>query len=542
MATLLVCEDERIIRKRIVNAVDWRGHGVERVLEAEKAEEAEEIASRESVDILLTDIRLPGSSGLDLVQRLRDRGLDVNVIVITGYSEFDYAHTSVKLQVDDYILKPVRATKIAESVRRSLERRQERQQKDERLLELRRQIEENRETLRDKLFQDLLSNYTGQGLSSTVEYLGLGEFFRAPITVAVFHLEWTDRRQEEEGEAGAPGEDRYLLANLCMDDAVRKSLRESGLEFRLLNYRMNRLVCFISGGAGYFTGIAQKLLTDHGCGAEVGVTIGVGTAYSGMQGAVVSYREAMRAAKLSYLYGTGGLFFYRDVEQGSQGGEQRLALIQQTTIQDDLRVGNFHRIREQVGRIFESFRAHSLELDSITAVVNSLILQSARTLAELGHSVFDIIGSDFSLILDAEEYSSLDALREEVEGFYAKVSSWVEQNRERRNSELVSQIKQYVDERYRESVSLSDLSEEFHLSTSYISLLFNKHLGENFSDYVTARRIEKAKEQLAHSDLRIYEIAEQVGYSDAYYFSTCFKRVTGVTPSQFRSRLQPERP
>ena len=536
MATLLVCEDERIIRKRIVNAVDWSSHGIERVLEAEKAEEAEEIAGREPVDILLTDIRLPGSSGLDLVQRLRNRGLDVNVIVITGYSEFDYAHTSVKLQVDDYILKPVRAAKIADSVKRSLEQRNERRRKDERLEELREQIEENREALRDKLFQDLLSNYTGQGLSSTVEYLGLSSFFRSPISVAVFQLEWPDREQQEAGE------DTYLLANLCMYQTIRTALEENDLDYRLLNYRMNRLVVFISGNSGYFTGIAQNLLTGHGCGEEIGVTIGVGSAYTGTQGALISYREAARAAKLSYLYGTGGLFFYRDVEQESEGDEERLALIQQTTIQDDLRVGNFDRIQKQVRHVFHSFREHSLELDSITAVVNSLLLQSARTLAELGHSVFDVMGEEFRLILNAEEYSSLDALREEVEGFYAAVSGRVERSRERRNSELVSQIKAFVDAHYREAVSLSDLSERFHLSTSYISLLFNKHLGENFSDYVTARRIEKAKEQLTHSDSRIYEIAEAVGYSDAYYFSTCFKRVTGVTPSQFRGRLEADPP
>ena len=152
------------------------------------------------------------------------------------------------------------------------------------------------------------------------------------------------------------------------------------------------------------------------------------------------------------------------------------------------------------------------------------------------------MGPEYELFVHAEAYSSLDTLREEIEGFYEKVSSWIERSRDRRNGELVSQIKSYVDEHYREAVSLSDLSERFHLSTSYISLLFNKHLGENFSDYVTARRIDRAKEHLTHSDLRIYEIAERVGYGDAYYFSTCFKRVTGLSPSQFREQLQLEKP
>ena len=537
MSTLLVCEDERIIRKRILNAVDWEAQGVDRVLEAENADEARAIAQAEEVDILLTDIRLPGASGLDLVEELRALGSDVSVIIITGYSEFDYAHTSVKLQVDDYILKPVRAARIADSVRKALERRRERKQKDERLEELRRQMEENREALRDKLFQDILGNYTAEEVSSTLEYLGLSDFFEAPVTVAVCHIDFVSAGAGDRGKES----DRYLLSNLCLYDTLRERLDESGLAYRLLNYRMNRLVVFISGNAGYFTGLAQALVEEHGCGARMGLTIGVGTAGRGVEGTLISYREATRAAKLSYLYGSGRLFFYRDVQQESESRGEHITVLQQSTIEDDLRVGNFGRIREQVRRIFDSFRKHSLDLDSISAVANSLMLQSARTLAELGHSVFDIMGADFELVIDAEDYSSIDALREEIEGFYEHVSTWIERSRDRRNSELVSQIKSYVDEHYREAVSLSELSERFHLSTSYISLLFNKHLGENFSDYVTSRRIEKAKEHLTHSDLRIYEIAEQVGYSDAYYFSTCFKRVTGVSPSQFREQLQPER-
>jgi two-component system response regulator YesN len=509
---------------------------VDRVLEAENADEAEAVAAAEEIDILLTDIRLPGMSGLDLVQRLRDEGRDLSVIIITGYSEFDYAHASVKLQVDDYILKPVRATKIADSVRRALRRRQERRQKDQRLEELRQQIEENREALRDKLFQDILGSYTAEEISSTLEYLGLSEFFQRPVTVAVCHLDF-----------GAPGEggrqsDRYLISNLCLYDGLEARLQASGLDYRLLNYRMNRLVVFVSGNAGYFTGIAQEFLEAGDCGNGVGITIGVGTAYRGVEGCLISYREATRAAKLSYLYGSGRLFFYRDVQQEHESRGEHIAVLQKSTIEDDLRVGNFHRIRHQVRRIFDSFREHSLDIDSISAICNSLMLQSARTLAELGHSVFAIMGSDFDLFLNAEEFSSLDELRLEIERFYEKVSSWIEQSRDRRNSELVSQIKGYVDERYRESISLGDLSRRFHLSTSYISLLFNKHLGQNFSDYVTSRRIETAKEQLTHTDRRIYEIAEQVGYSDAYYFSTCFKRVTGLSPSQFREQLQPETP
>lgn len=97
-------------------------------------------------------------------------------------------------------------------------------------------------------------------------------------------------------------------------------------------------------------------------------------------------------------------------------------------------------------------------------------------------------------------------------------------------------MRSFVSSNFREEITLANLATRFNISPSYISLLFKNFLGRTFSDYLSDLRIRKAMELLTYSDLRVYEIAEAVGYRDPYYFSTSFKRLTGVSPREYRSK------
>lgn len=106
---------------------------------------------------------------------------------------------------------------------------------------------------------------------------------------------------------------------------------------------------------------------------------------------------------------------------------------------------------------------------------------------------------------------------------------------ETKYSRNLSAILDYIDRSYSEPISLSSLSRRFELSESYISRIFRNELGQRPSEYITKARITAASSLLIHSDLGISEIAERVGYSDVYYFSRCFKRICGISPTGFRN-------
>ena len=102
----------------------------------------------------------------------------------------------------------------------------------------------------------------------------------------------------------------------------------------------------------------------------------------------------------------------------------------------------------------------------------------------------------------------------------------------------MEEIRRYLDENFAADITLSAMANRYHISPSYLSLLFTEQTGKNFIDYLTERRIKKAKELLKHTDMKIYEVANAVGYKDSFYFSNCFKKVAGLSPSEYRGEYR----
>lgn len=132
---------------------------------------------------------------------------------------------------------------------------------------------------------------------------------------------------------------------------------------------------------------------------------------------------------------------------------------------------------------------------------------------------------------------SLDELEAEFKKIFARINHLISRSRESLNQQRVDEIRRYLETNYAAEITLSAMAEKYKLSPGYLSLLFTERTGKNFSDYLTECRIRKAKELLKHTEMRIYEIATAVGYNDPYYFSSCFKKLTNQTPSEYRENL-----
>ena len=152
MFSFLVVEDEDMIRNKILNNINWKENGFNNVFSASNGIEALEIVDRTNIDIIITDIQMPEMSGIELIRKIKQRTKRVKVIIITAYAEFEYAKESIKLNVDDFILKPFRSKDLLEIVKKIVEEIiRERSEKDE-IESLRKQLRENKKTLQEKLF------------------------------------------------------------------------------------------------------------------------------------------------------------------------------------------------------------------------------------------------------------------------------------------------------------------------------------------------------------------------------------------------------
>ncbi|HEX2927639.1 MAG TPA: response regulator [Ruminiclostridium sp.] len=541
MFRLLVVEDEEMIRNKILHNINWKEHGFDEIFEATNGIEGLEIVKNNNIDIVITDIQMPEMNGMELIREIKSLNRGIKCVIITAYAEFEYAKESVKLNVNEYILKPFKSKDLFEIVKKlSDEIIRERNERIE-VENLRRQLRENKKALQDKLLNDLLSNsYIGE-IDNDLNYLDLSKVKEREYSIAVVNINNFMELIREEDE-----EQKYIV-NLSLFNLVSKFLsayetdrdKPSGKEmlYFTINYKIDQLVIAVYDDIDIFIPAFEALIERGRKELGFSITIGIGNKYKNLTDMHISYREACSAALLDRVYGREIVYRFNDLNFGNKVYSRQLHILGETKLYDDLKIGAFAEIKKDIVDIITQIKNSKLELDAINTIIYNIMLLSCKTINELGYDVFKIMGEDFSLHFDVKEINNLVQLEEWFLDFFYKVNEYINQKRSNRNENLLARVKEYVDSNYSENITLTSIAKDFGISSGYLSVLFNDHIGQNFIDYLTNLRIQNAKNLLKSTDLKIYEIADKVGYRDAYYFSTAFKKIVGINPTDYREKL-----
>ncbi len=541
MFRLLVVEDEEMIRNKIMYNTNWKEHGFIEVLQASNGKEALEIVRKNNIDIVVTDIQMPEMNGIELIREIKSLNRGIKCIIITAYAEFEYAKESVKLNVNDYILKPFKSKDLLEIVKKlSEEILRERNERVE-VENLRRQLRENKKALREKLFNDLLSNSYIGDVENDLNYLELSKLKDREFFIAVININNFMELIREEDE-----EQKYIV-NLSFYNLVTKFLSSFGadssntcdseLVYSVINYKIDQLVIAVYDDIDKYIPAFEGLIKTGRQELGFCMTIGIGNKYKNLTDVHVSYREACSAVLLDRVYGREIVYIFNDLNFGNKVYSKQLHILGDTKLYDDLKIGAFPEIKMDIVDIITQIKSSKLELDAINTIIYNIVLLSCKTVNELGYDIFEIMGEDFNLHFDVKEINNLVQLEEWLLSFFYKVNEFINQKRSNRNENLLSKVKDYVDRNYSENITLTSIAKNFGISSGYLSVLFNDHIGQNFIDYLTNLRIQNAKNLLKSTDLKIYEIADKVGYRDAYYFSTAFKKIVGINPTDYREKL-----
>jgi two-component system, response regulator YesN len=539
MFSLLVVEDEDMIRNKILNNIDWKENGFSDIFYASDGLEALEIAKNKNIDIVITDIQMPKMNGIQLIREIKYLNRRVRSIIITAFAEFEYAKESVKLNVDDFILKPFKSKDLLVIVKRITEEIvRERNERSE-IENLRKQLHENKNALKEKFFHDLLGNSFIGNIENDLNYLGLSNL-SSEFNIAVVNISnFMDLIQGND-------EEQKYICNLTLFNWVNKFLsgydqiggyNDPTIDFTVINYRLDQIVIIFHKDTEVVIPAFDELIDRGTKDLGFNLTVGIGNTYLSLTDMYISYKEACSAAMLSCIYGKGTVYLFNDINLGNKLYSKQLHILVNTRLYEDIKIGAFEEIKKDIVDIIMQIKSSKLELDAVNTIVNNIVLLSCKTINELGYNIFEIMDNKFSLNFSINEINDLVQLEEWLFGFFFKVNGYIIQKRINRNEKLISKIKNYIDDNYNRNISLTGISKDFGLSSGYLSSLFCEFIGLNFIDYLLNLRIQKAKVLLKNSDLRIYEIAEKVGYNDAYYFSTAFKKIVGINPTDYREKL-----
>lgn len=510
---ILVVDDEPIVRTGLRTMVDWQRHGLTLTGDAADGKEALERIRAGGIDIVLTDIRMPVMNGLELIRAARAEFEDIGFLVLSCLDDYSFVREAMKLGASDYVLKPTMETDdllaILLDMKRELEQRREERQ---RLRQWRNEREQSR--------QSRLAERLRQAIGSESDHpQAEAELFDRSRQLFALHLIGT-------GHALAAAERTETYASAVC------ALPQPGGLLLLLPLPEGR-----SSREAYEHkyAMARQLAAQLGLLAENGDwTIAAGpelTRLSHLQGAIASHDRQLRAR----FYGTAAAVVTAVPDEWPAGPLP-------FDIRGDLlrcaANANFDGMRHHAQRLCEAIRGKKPDV----AALRDFMREFAGMLAGFAH------GGDAEAGLNRLHREQTDSAWQDemdAERLCARFINLIndiagERPWQRRfgaaNNPFIRNALRFMQEQYRRNIGTTDIAEHVRLSRSYLSDLYSREMGESLIETLTRIRIDKAKALLRSGEMKVYEVAGEVGFFDPKSFAKTFKRIVGCTPKEYELR------
>ncbi len=524
MYKVFFVEDEIVTREGIRDNVDWKASGFEFCGEAPDGEIALPLLQTAKPDVLITDIKMPFMDGLQLCKIVRERMPWVKIVILSGHDEFEYAQQAIKLGVTEYLLKPVTVQDLHNVLQKIAAQLEEDRKEQEHLRKLRDQVEENRAVLRERLLLKLVVG----AVSSTEaieksQLLGLDLVARCYLVV-IIKIELADR--SEQFDYDQVQQVQQIVLGLVDNNPDVLSIKKDWGE----------LVLIMKGNTPEYLeeerDLLLQLIQREVKRTRYQLTIGVGTPKKRIADIYQSFVEA--------LVGLQNPAHENPASPAGGVDKAELLKVDKSTVEDYLRCG----VKEDFGEFFDAFIRPLGETALKSYLIKNyifvdVVLVTARFVNELGGDIDQVFPELESIERVLMNTKTVEQLREQVHKILLSALTFRDSRTNRQYAGMIQQAKEYMDHHYMDpDLSLNQVAAQVNLSPSHFSVVFSQETGQTFKEYLTEVRIKKAKELLRMTTLRSAEISYQVGYGDPHYFSSVFRKNTGLSPTEFRLQAQ----
>lgn len=532
MVKLLIADDEPLVCVGIRSMLKWEDYGVEVVGTARNGQQAAKMIASLQPDIVITDIKMPLKTGLELAEECaRIYGRIPLFIMFTSYEEFELVHKAIKVQAVDYLVKlDLTPEVLLAAIEKALEL----------LAQYRRQEGADSgagrggiQALRDKFFMRLYYNLfdTEEQFLTQMEEAGV-DFSSPAYAASICEIIGP--------ENGGMEFDRLLaLCNSAMQ-MVQETLSKvmpcytTALDMRHFTVTF----CLPSGSAGERQAVLEDALAKTvdmvRSYFNVSLRVAVGCVVEDPHHLSESYSSARRLSRRDPAARPG--FFGDSFGSLEEGAEFSFSDIRPAIRKAfaELDVASLHEAMTEIITYFES--RPDLRVEAMDASCS--VLYMAISLLPDGERIMDdIFSRDPDSYRGIYHLQTTDAIVEWLVRFRDGCCGILSSQRRNYKQQVVNQVMNFISENLNKRLSLNEVAAVFNLSPSYLSQLFAKYVGEGFVEYITGMRIAAAKEMLARGEGRIYEVAERLGFENAFYFSKVFKKLEGVSPREYLRKL-----
>lgn len=516
MYKLLIADDNNMHIQCVLDYVDWNSLGFDDIRTASNGEEAMDIFESLQPDLVITDIVMPQTNGVELAKKIREKDSKVHIIFMSCYEEYNYVKNAIDNDITAYILKPIVPKVLNETVQKVIDTIEERKKAVSSEQTLSEFLPFVRESLLYRLLysedfapsNDMLKNarFTEVKQAMLIKYMFLGNTNDINALYKVMNtLDYNYEEFSANAVAELPNKLVVLMVTNSTDDEA-----------------------FLNNSIEFCKKHMKSLSAEFGLRAVAGFS----NIYSKLSSARQMLHQANSALENAYSLNDGEIYFFEDFEEAE-------------TERHDYQI---HNIKEDLSSLLNKADTSSIDdfLDkyyphtpnrnknTVKALCFSTVTTLQLLLAERNMDMSKLFEDSDIIWQKLNRFETIQDTYHWLKNILTATLEFVSNTESTNKNDIVDSIKDYIDKNFKDIQSLNQIASELYISGGYARNVFKKYTGQTIFDYLVDTRVREAKKLLRDPNLKIYEIMDLVGYTSKAHFIETFKRKTGKTPTKFR--------
>ncbi|WP_461205000.1 response regulator transcription factor [Clostridium sp. DL1XJH146] len=530
MYSIMIVDDEPIIRKGITNFIQWDSINCKVTSEATNGLEAKELIQSNKPDIIISDIKMPGMDGIKLSKYIHENFPEIKVILLTGYSDFEYAQSAIRYNVVDFVLKPSSNNKITEAIESAIKIISKERLKSQKLELMKDKINNNLSLLQEKFLYDyiheIIQNQTT--IQNTMKELNINL-----TTYYILYFKFSSNTYNElivlkENKKNILHEIKKLVFMTFKDLTHYNITMDCSSICTIINVKQNTF----ESSTEFILSKSQELLDFFSNFMNLSIYLGISSKHQNLDQIHIAYKEATESSSLRF-YEDDNIFTYPECTATTSALNKTIEHNYVDKIIDSIKSGDSDIAIATMNTLILKLKSSRQPIKHIKNV--GILISSLSFKLLINHyinlsGIVENSSRTYTDILDCDSISDLiDILKKVILSTVDRLYYLNSQD-----NYIIKKVTQYIELNYQNQIKLTDLAELAHVNSSYLSRLIKKETGSTLTEIIAKIRIEKAKDLLSFSSMKTYEIAIKVGIEDPAYFSLVFKKYTGLSPSEFR--------
>jgi two-component system response regulator YesN len=542
MYKLILVDDEEEVREGILKRIEWGKYGFEIVGSAANGRDALDICEKVTPDVVITDIKMPFMDGLELTSILRERVPAAKVIIITGFDEFEYAQKAIKQNVFDYILKPVAYGETVNILKKIKDSMDKEKANAEDMKKLNEYYLKSLPIIREKFLSSLILNRIPEKeiferlRSYKIDFCGK-RFVAIKVSIDFFVLDDTPKtfntKLIKERELL-----KFSVYNIC-DEIINNYklgtvfIHDDSIVIIVMSELETEEEMY-----DYFIVALEEIRQKVYKFTHFSVTIGIGTVEEDISNINRSYRESEIAVDYRVIMGGNRIIWIRDIEPSNKATFKFDKDIKQE-LESDIKLGSYLKVEEILDKIFEDIIKYKVSVKEYQLYLMEVLTSIMQVAQSLNIEVADMLGENYNVFIELYKFNDINEVKKWLQSLCYKIMERISKGIQSSYKKAVDNAVNYIMKNYNDSeMNVNKICTYLYLSPTHFSFIFKKEMKMTFLNYLVKVRMEAAMELLKTTNLKSFEVAEKVGFSDSNYFSYSFKKYCGMSPKEYRNSSQ----